>query len=119
MINVAFAIPSYKSWDICERTQFLLATSLVSRDWTYWAQRELNRPITVYEREGRVALAALAAAGPGEYPVRSLTLDRPDSSDRALLNVRGIKELFIWWGCIIWDHLCGDNLKGTRNTVAS
>ena len=114
IIKAAFPVDSERVVERRARRKFLLATSLVCRAWTPFAQEALWEHVDLQFDQWR--LPAFVASGPGRYPVETLSLD-PDLSPSAsveavLTTVRGMRELEVLGGLLNAAWLSGSNLRG-------
>jgi hypothetical protein len=118
IISVAYVIEPTTPHGRQERLQFLLATSLVSRVWTPFAQEKLWDSVALDKR----TIDGFLAAGPGLHPVRSLSLQlyraNHRSTEAILRAVRGIHEFTLVHGIIETVWLCGENFKGELRGIS-
>jgi hypothetical protein len=102
-------------WEACkERYRFLNATSLVCREWTPFAQEALWLDVSLYGEQ----IQSFFEAGAGRHATHKLSVTygsgKDDSVEAILRNVRGVRELELYYCTVSIDWLCGDNFKGRR-----
>jgi hypothetical protein len=99
------------------RRHFLLATSLVCRTWTPFAQPALWKYVCL---EDAVSAALLVGTGAGRYPIKVLRVNLPGQDEGTLetllRTVRGVQQLDMVGGHLKVDWLCGTNLQGEWQT---
>jgi hypothetical protein len=95
------------------RRRFLLATSLVCRAWTPFAQPTLWKFVCL---EDAVSVALLVRTGAGRYSIKVLCVKLEGQDEGAmetlLRTVRGVGMLELHEGRLDLDWLCGRNLQG-------
>lgn len=94
------------------RTLFLLAVSLVCRDWTPCAQRVLRAHVYLSHR----TIDGFLRASSAQVPVQMLHIivqgTNSTSVEMLLHKVRGVQDLTLESGSLSVDCLCGSNMKG-------
>jgi hypothetical protein len=99
------------------RRQFLLATSLVCRAWTPFAQPALWKFVFLGDP---VSTALLVGTGAGRYPIEVLCVKLEGHDDGTmetlLRTVRGLEVLQLKQGRLDMNWLCGTNLQGEWQT---
>jgi hypothetical protein len=117
IIKIAYPI-NPPSWEHRRRREFLLATSLVCRAWTPFAQEALWKHVYLF---GDQRLPRFAASGPGRYPVETLYLSlhpQDAASVKAVLTaVRGLRELELAHGSFDARWLCGANMRSEQHPL--
>jgi hypothetical protein len=113
--TIAGPLPSpYDPRQRRQRTQFLLATSLVCRVWTPFAQQALWSDVEL----GWRSIDSFIAADPGRHPVHNLSVDCQYASDDSVVavlrTVRGVRDLTFKASGLGIDWICGDNFRSTQ-----
>jgi hypothetical protein len=96
-----------------ERYRFIKATSLVSREWTPFAQEALWLDALVLHKMAESFLEA----GAGRHATHRLSVEcwrRASPLQAVLRDVRGVRDLELREVVVSMDWLCGDNFKGRR-----
>jgi hypothetical protein len=95
------------------RRHFLLATSLVCRAWTPFAQPALWKYVYL---EDAVSAALLVGTGAGRYPIKVLRVNLAGQDEGTLetllRTVRGLEVLDMVGGHLKAKWLCGTHLQG-------
>jgi hypothetical protein len=99
------------------RRHFLLATSLVCRAWTPFAQPALWKFVFLGDP---VSTALLVGTGAGRYPIEVLCVKLEGHDDGTmetlLRTVRGLEVLDMVGGHLKAEWLCGTKLQGEWQT---
>jgi hypothetical protein len=114
VINIAHSALSLDARERKERRHFLLATSLVCREWTSLSQRALWIDVEVDIR----SIKSFAAAGSGRHFVRRLVVAAKGLANAryvewVLNEVRGVRDLKMKEVSIRAEWLCGPDWRGT------